>query len=164
MKIITNNNILYVPKIDLDFLNYQLHYLPSSISWELIDNKEVNIDDLNKYDFIKFTKEENIRFFNSIDWIIDYNAIECLSILEVKKLGHEYIKKLEIITKELYEINSFEDNYKNILFQYKVLQYQISSLNDIIDFKSGLLEIILPPRDNKILSILHNFFRKNKLF
>ena len=142
MKIITKA-AAYVQKIDLEILKYTLHYLPQSISSKIFENCELDVDDFNKYDFFKFEDEKDIEFFKSIDWLIDYNSVRDLTNEEITKIGRDYVEQRDQIAKKLYTASDYEE-YNDILFQYKLINYQITSLNDISDFKNGLLKINLP--------------------
>lgn len=159
MKIITNH-LAYVQKIDLEFLKYRLHSLPQSISSKIFENSEIDVDDFNKYDFFKFDDVSDIEFFKGIDWIIDYDSIRNLTDIEIKAMGRTYVERLEQITKILYKMTSDNKDYENVLLQYKLLHYQITSLNDILDFKSGLLKMTLPNKDNKLQKLIRIFIKR----
>lgn len=143
MKII-NDKVVYVQKIDLEFLKYRLHSLPVSIDSQIFENVESNFDDFNKYDFFKFENVNDIEFFRNTDFIVDYNFVKTVSIDEIVKVGKKYIEKRDILARKLYSIATSNSDYNEILTQFKIVEYQISSLNDIIDFKSGCLKMKLP--------------------
>lgn len=142
MKIITNTAV-YVQKIDLEFLKYRLHSLPQTISSKIFENNKLDVDDFDKYDFFKFEDKNDIEFFKGIDWLIDYNSIKDLPTEEITKSGRDCVEKREQITKKLYGRASAEE-YDELLLQYVLINNKIKSLNDIIDFKLGLLKIKLP--------------------
>lgn len=142
MKIITNN-ALYVQKVDIDFLKYRLHSLPQFISSKIYENSELDIADFNKYDFFKLEDKNDIDFFKSVDWLFEYNFVKDLTTEEITEIGRQYVEKREQIAKKLYSVTD-DIEYKNILLQYTLTNYQIASLNDIIDFKLGLLKMNLP--------------------
>lgn len=128
---------LYVQKIDLEFLKYRLHSLPQFISSKIFESRKINVDDNNKYDFFRFEDIDEIEFFKGISWIIDYDSLIALTDQDIKKLSNDY---------------------EDILLQYKLLNYQIASLNDFIDFKSGRLKITLPREENKLQKIIRKIF------
>lgn len=161
MKIITNH-VVYVQKVDLEFFKYRLHSLPQSISSKVFENSEIDVDDFNIYDFFRFEDVSDIEFFKSIDWIIDYDSVRNLTDIEIKEMGKACVERLEQITKKLYVMTSDNKDYENVLLQYKLLNYQIASLNDIIDFKSGLLKMTLPDEGNKLQKLIRKLFTKRK--
>ena len=161
MKIITDT-AAYVQKIDLEFFKYRLHSLPQSISSKVFENSELDIDEFNKYDFFKFEDMDDIEFFKRIDWIIDYDSVRYLTIQEITKMGRTYVEKREQITEKLYSMTDEDEEYNATLLQYKLIHYQITSLTDISDFKSGRLKITLPDDENKLQKLMRKIFPKIK--
>ena len=78
MKIITDS-VAYVQKNDIAFLTQTDRAIPASIFMKVFGNGIVIIDDSNRYEFVEFEAPEEIEFFKSIDWMIDYNEVKDLS-------------------------------------------------------------------------------------
>lgn len=159
MKISTKNAI-YVQKQDLEFLKYRLRSLPSSINDKIFENVELDPDDFDKYDFFKFEEEEDIEFFKSLDWLIDYTAVKDLGIEELKYIGENLVKKFEEVACFLYSIDEKSDDYKKTILDYTVLQYQNATLSDIFDLKNGLLKIKLPNTRIHLPRLVRDFFSR----
>ena len=68
MKIILKDSA-YVQKIDISYLIESNLKIPESIYLKISCE---DINDNNKYEFIKFTDHQEIKYFKNIDWIIDY--------------------------------------------------------------------------------------------
>lgn len=77
MKIIKDNAI-YVQKNDIGFLNQTDLEIPMSIYLKVFGNGIVVINNKNKYEFVKFDEEVEIRFFKEQNCIIDYDTIKDL--------------------------------------------------------------------------------------
>lgn len=161
MKIITDK-AAYIQKIDLEFFKYRLRTMPQSISAKIFENKEIDLDDYDKYDFLKFDSTEDIEFFKSIDWIIDYDSIKDLTTSELKEIGNAYVERLEKTAKKLYEMSEEDSDYKDTLFQYTLLYYQVASLGDISDFKLGLLQINMPTEKKTLKGLIRMLFTKKE--
>lgn len=153
---------MYVQKVDLEFLKYRLHSLPQSISVKTFENSEIDIDDYHKYDFFQFEGDSDIQFFKSTDWIIDYDSVKNLTISEIKEIGKGYLEKQYQLSKVLYTIDSNNQNYESILLQYTLVNFKISTLNDILDFKSGLLKFDLPGDGSKFHHFIKTIFPKKR--
>lgn len=159
MKIIEDNAV-YVQKIDLEFIKYRLRLLPKSISLKTFDSSELDMDDYSDYDFFKFEDPEDIEFFRSIDWIIDYTPLKDLSYTDITPIGRSYVERIEEVTERLYNMSSKDKEYSDTLLQYTILDYQISSLNDISDYKMGLLKFRLPNEGNGVKQLIKKIFSK----
>lgn len=159
MKIFTSNAV-YVQKIDLEFFKYSLHSLPQTISKQFFESNKVDCDDYGKYDFIKFENIEDIDFFKSVNWIIDYASVKDLSDEEYNKLGWDLARKREQATERLYSFERENNEYRIILLECKLLQYQISMLQDIADVRDGRLKIRIPEEQSKLHKMMRKIFVK----
>lgn len=159
MKIITDNAV-YIQKVDLEFFKYELRSLPKFISLKIFENKEIDMDDYEKYDFLKFEDEEIIEFLKKIDWIIDYDLVKNLTDDEIREIGRTYAEKFESVNKKIYTTSPNKKDYKDLLQQSKLLFYQLRSIEDLLDFKGGRLKITLPKDENKFLKLVRKLTSK----
>ena len=81
---INYSNKIYIQVIDLMWLNTLNIDMPGivrksifNISYKLINNSISNTD------FICFEDNEIIKYFNNLDWIIDYDEVQDLSLYEL---------------------------------------------------------------------------------
>lgn len=148
MKIITNNAI-YVQKNDIFYLAKTNLILKTPIYLNMF-GKNIVIDNNNKYEFVKFDTKKEISFFKNIDWIIDYNAIEDLSIEEIRTLYKNIDKKKNSIA---YKFNSMSlENKKqniNMMSYCEELELKLYSLKDILYFRQGYINMTLPTNKNQ---------------
>lgn len=159
MKLIVDNS-LYIQKIDLEFLQYYCHLLPKNVSDKIFKNPQIDLDDYSKYDFLEFSNPEDIAFFQNIDAIIDYNMIENYSNTELGEMGKSFRIELEQTAQKLYSIKESSPEYKDTLLRYKILNYKIKSLTDILDFKYGMLKFKLPTSKNRIKQLINRIIHK----
>ena len=145
MKIITKNKV-YVQYIDIAYLIKSKSYkqAPDSISDKCFTELFV-CNEYNKYNFVEFNRRDEIKFFDNLDYIIDY--------LEVKELSNEQIiQKVFEIGKEKNKLyNRFiymsnRDKYLNIhiLTEIELLEFKMESLMNIIALKNDKLKMNLP--------------------
>ena len=92
MKIIENGKI-YVQKNDIALLNETDLAIPASIYVKVYGAGIVIIDNSNRFEFVEFTEKEEIEFFKSLDWIVDYNQVKNLSEEEIKELTSSTLKE-----------------------------------------------------------------------
>jgi hypothetical protein len=89
MKIFNNENGLrkvYVQMNDIMRLNQTDETIPTSI-YEKFFTGIFIVDESNRMDFVEFSQPEEIEFFESMDWIVDYKQIRDLSKKGIKTEG-----------------------------------------------------------------------------
>lgn len=77
MKIFANNKV-YVQKNDLTYLLHNAKEIPTSI-FEKVFNGIFIVTDDNRYEFIEFSKPEEIEFFKKNEWMVDYNSLDSMT-------------------------------------------------------------------------------------
>ncbi len=159
MKISTKHS-MYVQKKDLEFLKYIVRLLPPSISQKIFENKDLDPDDYDKYDFFEFTDEEDIAFFRSLDWLIDYSEFNELDREDQREIGKKVAERYDEVARIIHHMNDKDDDYKKTLQEYTILSYQITILEDISDINNGLLKIKMPNTKVSIPKLIKNFFSK----
>ena len=144
MKIITKDAV-YVQKHDIAFLTHTDLEFPASIFNKVFGNGTVIINDSNRWEFIKFEKEEDIKFFKEQDWIIDYNDVKDLSDEQFAEMGCAVVEKKNDIAK-IYNGMSEKERKENMDMVYRCerLDHKMYSLRDILWFKQGHLKMDLP--------------------
>lgn len=79
MKIIRNKEI-YIQKTDIFLLSTSNTVIPKQVTINLLNKENLSeINNDNKYDFIKFTEPEIIEFFSKLDWILNYDEVKDLN-------------------------------------------------------------------------------------
>ena len=142
MKIITDG-VAYVQKSDLFYLNTTGLSVPASI---LLKTLEVSIDSSdNQYEFVKFERKKEVKYFRDMSCIIDYDQIKDLSIDELITYGQSIVEEKKKLESE-YKPMDLKDKINNIdmLKKYKLLDFRMHSLIDAMICKSGKLPMVLP--------------------
>ena len=134
-----DNKRVYVQIKDLTMLKYANTNISNDVFEAIYDANDTNQDE---NDFVMFDKLEDINFFKSMDFIVDYKVFKDLSIEEIQN-------QKTIITNEMTNIVNKLDlkdktNNKTLLDKYELLKYKLDSINDIILNKSGIKDIPFP--------------------
>lgn len=150
MKIIYENCV-YVQKNDIGFLNQTDMLIPGSIYMKVFGNSEVTIiNNSNRFEFIEFTKPNEIEYFKNINWMIDYNDVCNLTEDEIIELGNKIAKERNEIARK-YNAMSQEDKRKNysLIRECELLDFKMYSLRDIMLHKQGKLSFTIPTPKKK---------------
>jgi len=170
MKIIRDNAV-YVQRNDIGFLNQTDLEIPVSIYLKVFGNGIVVIDARNRFEFVRFDEESEIKFFKEQNWIIDYDTIKDLDESQIIDLGQKIADEKNKIANE-YNSMTEDEQFKNenMIFECEKLDYMIYSLVNIYWFKQGNLHFDLPdcielPKINEkkekgFMKILNKFKRK----
>lgn len=139
MKIVTEKAI-YVQKVDIDRLCDNDVFIPYSIL-----HCGITIDENTKYEFVKFDKEEDINYFNSIDWIMDYDELKKLSNEEIINMWKSMKEEKEKITQQYETMKSGQnDEVSKMIRRSLSLHLKTWFLTEFLSFRYGDLEMPLP--------------------
>ena len=158
---ITKEGSIFVQKNDITFLNHTDLAIPASIIRKVFGNGVVIIDDRNRYEFIEFNTPEEIEFFQSLDWIVDYDKVKDLSEEETIALAQSISDERNEIAK-MFNSMSSEDRKQNedMLMQFELLGFKMYSLRDILWFKQGHIKMVLPGQENGFKKLIKTIFNK----
>ena len=128
---------VYVQMNDIAMLIHSDLPVPASI-YEKIYADTVITDDSNRMDFVEFNQPSDIKFFESLDWIVDYKAIRVLSEEEINYKEQEIAKEINEIV-NIYNSMSEEEkiNNQSLVQDYDFLNYKLVYLNEILLVKKG---------------------------
>ena len=143
---INYSNKIYIQVIDLMWLNTLNIDMPDvvrksifNISYRLINNSISNTD------FIYFEDNEIIKYFNNLDWIIDYDEVKYLSLYELTVYRNNVKKECNNLIKK-YNRMDYYDKLKNWLLRDRINYLNIKWLNvrDFILYRMGIIRYELP--------------------
>ena len=147
MKIINvekNKEKVYVQKNDLGKLFDSDIDIPASIFMKSFD-KNIIIDDNNRFEYILFDKKEEIEFFKSLDWIVDYKELIKLTEEEIKNIMNEISNEIDEIADKYNSMGEIEKEDNISLYKKcDLLTFKLKSINEILLFKQNKKEIELP--------------------
>lgn len=147
MKIINKENEthkLYVQLKDIDFLIHSGLFIPKKIL-QAISEQMRPVDEANKNDYCVFSKQTEIEYFNSVDFIIDYKALRKLEAGELSMMVNDIEAKI-LGFEEMYDgFTPEEQDFNNsILLQIERLAHKKRSIKELIDYKLGEISLNFP--------------------
>lgn len=126
MKLFHSENgkkVVYVQMKDLLYLAQEIDLkIPAAVYTEVFEGLKIQ-NNTYLMNFIRFEKEEEIQFFEKLDFIIDYNEYKNFSDKQIKREREVIEKRIEEIEKEWNynkEINE-EKEYRNIVYKRNLL-------------------------------------------
>lgn len=141
MKIIANN-VAYVQKKDIDYLKQSDLKIPEFIFIKVFGT---NIDQNNDYEFVKFLKPNEIKYFKELDWIIDYYQVKNLSEDEIINLIKITAEELNKIAEKFNKMTPIKkERHLDMITRCELLDYKMNSLRDALWFKQGHINVQLP--------------------
>jgi len=129
---------VYVQLNDLGYLISETHIaIPTSIYLKFVGDG-ININDSNRYEFIEFEKEDEVKFFKEIDFILDYNQYKDLTKAQIKE---ESAKKLERINEivDIWNAMPVEERKRNqkLYEEYSYGEWILLALYEFSEIKEG---------------------------
>lgn len=152
---ISSNNKIYIQVIDLLWLNTLNIDMPDIIKRKLFKVCYNLINgSINNTDFIYFDSNEIIKYFNNLDWIIDYNEVKDLSIIELIKYSNDIKNRCNNLIKKYNKMNYYDKLINtSIKDEINYLNIKWFGIRDYILFKIGIIKYKLPedilPKKNK---------------
>ncbi len=135
---------VYVQMNDIMMLIHSDISLPTTIIKKVF-NDIVIVDDSNRMDFIEFTQLNEVEYFESLDWIVDYKQIRYLSDEEIIKIGQSISNEMNEIANRFNSMTEDEIiNNQSLVQRHKLLDYKIKSLAEILWVKQGHIQIPFP--------------------
>lgn len=150
------NEVVYVQLQDLGYL-----YNESDIAVPMFAIMKFmhcgRIDETNRFDFAKFNRKEEVKFFKRINFIIDYGEFKNLTEEEIYEKETELYNTLKFIenkrreiTEEEYLINEEKRAKADCFYsRYMEIQYMLRWINEIYNIRLGITKIKFPSsKDN----------------
>lgn len=144
MKIFDNNKV-YVQKKDINYLIKSDLPMPTSISMKLCEYSFAHIGARNQYEFMEFENEEEIEFFKSVNFIVDYDKVKDLSKEEITVLIDASVDERNSLALRLNAMPLKEqEKHIDMINRCNFLEFTIRSLRDILSFRDGRIQVELP--------------------
>lgn len=150
MKLITED-AFYIQKVNMEYFSELCGPKPIHVYVQLFGDNyftpygTVELNHRERFDFIKVNNQDAIDYFNSVDWIIDYDEIKDLTNEEIRIKIKCIEKEMDDNLKEFNAMNSLEQS-KNLrlFFNYKSLRQKNNYLNDFLEFRKGNIQMNFP--------------------
>ncbi len=136
MKIL-GDSFVYVQREDLKKLCDSGLSVPNFVS----NKMEEDTDDL---EFIKFEEFNEIEYFSSLVWLINYNDIKDYTIEEITALKNRVISLNDSLLSEIERYSSDEEEKKLYLKKHKLLENKIVSYERYISYLNNEINIQIP--------------------
>jgi hypothetical protein len=140
-----DKDVIYVQKGDLGFLNMCDEDIPASIYMKTFCQEITIIDERNRLDYIKFDESEEVNYFMNLQFILNFNEYENLSLEDIESKGKEIADSInEIVDK--YNLMNEKDKKNNtsLISQYEKLEYLYNSVVLIYNQKLNGISFSLP--------------------
>ena len=140
-------NSIYVHLDDLCHLNIVGESVPDIVRNHVAPT---TVTTANQFDLVKFDHPEQIEFFQSLDWIYDFDMLNSMSDRELKKLRSELIKqrnqlyaKFNCMPKDL-----VPENYDTYMHDGQALFHQVGTITKFLRWRHRHLKMDTPPITN----------------
>lgn len=140
-----NKEKVYVQLNDIMELTQTNTPIPASIIDKVFGREMLIVDDSNRDNFVEFEDPNEIEYFRSIEWIIDYKKYRDLSKDDLKLIIEDNIKEANDIAAK-YNNLSYEEKEKNLnLYErYNMLCLKNEDIKKLYFMKSGEYQPIFP--------------------
>ena len=135
---------VYVQMNDIMMLTHSDKPIPASI-FEKVFSDVVIVNDSNRMDFVEFTQPNEIEYFDSLDWIVDYKQTRYLSKEDIMEKRKEIVNEMsEIAHKSISITDENYKDYQSLIKRLELLDYKMKSLGEILWVKQGYREMPFP--------------------
>lgn len=127
--------VVYVQMHDIMHLNQSDLPIPASIYTKVFTGITI-VDDSNRFDFVRFDEEHEVRFFRDLEFVIDYDKYKDLTDEQLEEEGQKLSVKANKIA-EKWNNMSVEKRKQNsnLLQEYENLGYMLNFLSEIYAVK-----------------------------
>lgn len=166
MKIVYKDNVSVQQK-DLKLLlkARKIEDIPSNVLESLKDIYK-NDNQGNPTDFVVYSGEETVKFFDSLDYILDYTNFNNLSWADTLDMSRIALKELNEAFKKYDALNdsSTEEEILNATNRLDLMRYKVESVKSLIDAKKANITIssIDNPKEGRFKKIAKSFYNHKK--
>ena len=130
--------VAYVQMQDIMYLTHETDMpIPASIFTKVFQGVTI-VNDSNRFDFVKFSKEEEVNFFRGLDFIIDYNQYKDLSDKQLEEKWEELAGKANEIAEKWNSMTEDERKENSSLFdEHRNIHYMLKFITEVYAIKHG---------------------------
>ena len=135
---------VYVQMQDIMHLNNTDMPIPASIYTKVFTGIVI-VDDSNRFDFVRFDEEHEVKFFRELDFVIDYDQYKDLTDEQLEEEGQKLATKANEIA-ERWNAMTPEERQKNsnLLQEHENLGYMLNFLSEVYAVKHGKRSMPFP--------------------
>lgn len=135
---------VYVQMQDIMHLNHSDMPIPASI-YTKVYTGVVIVDNSNRFNFVKFDEEHEVKFFKELEFVIDYDQYKDLTDEQLKEEYQKLAIKANGIAEKLNAMTPDEiEQNRHLLLEYENLEYMLNFLSEIYAIKHGKREMPFP--------------------
>jgi len=128
--------VVYVQMQDLMHLNSIDIPIPASI-YVKVFTRTIIVDDSNRFEFVKFDEEHEIKFFRELDFVIDFEQYVNLTDEQLEEKRKKLSTKAQEIVEKWNSMTQEERQKSDLPEEYENLGYMLMFLSEIYSIKYG---------------------------
>lgn len=131
--------VVYVQMQDIMHIHYETDIpLPETIFVKVFTTGVTIVTDANRFDFVKFEEDDEVKFFRDLKFIIDFDQYKSFSDEQLEEEAQKFaVKANDIATKwNGMKPEEREENY-SLYVEHSNLDYMIKFLCEIYAVKHG---------------------------
>ena len=128
---------VYVQMQDIMQLNQSDISIPASIYIKVFTGITI-VDDSNRFDFVEFNEEHEVKFFKELEFILDYNQYKGLTDEQLEEEGQKIADRANKIAEKWNSMFPEErEKNSNLVQEYENMEYMLNFLSEIYAVKHG---------------------------
>ena len=137
--------VVYVQMQDIMYLEHETEIpIPPSIVKKVFNGVCI-VTDENRFDFVKFEEDNDVKFFKQQEFIIDYAQYKDLSDEQLEAEGKKYVDKANQIAEKWNQMSQSERKQNlNILQEYNNVDYILKFISEIDDINHNVRKMPFP--------------------
>ncbi len=135
---------VYVQMQDLMYLNQSDMPIPASIYTKVFTGITI-VDDSNRFDFVSFDEEHEVKFFRELECVIDYDQYKDLNDEQLEEECQKLVTKANEVAAKWNSMSSDERKQNsNLLQDHENIGYMLNFLFEIYAVKHGKRSMPFP--------------------
>lgn len=135
---------VYVQMQDIMHLNNTDMSIPASIYTKVFTGIVI-VDDSNRFDFVRFDEEHEVKFFRELEFVIDYDQYKDLTDEQLEKECQKLATRANEIAEKWNAMPQEERKQNtNLLQEHENLGYMLNFLSEIYAVKHGKRSMPFP--------------------
>lgn len=146
--------VVYVQRHDLVQLELSEMLIPASIYTKVFTGRTI-VDDSNRFDFVRFDEEHEVKFFRELEFVIDYDQYKDLTDEQLDEEAQKLATKANKIAEKWNSMSIDERKQNsNLLQEHENVVYMLNFLFEIYAVKHGkrympFPDFVKPPENPK---------------
>lgn len=166
MKVFHTENgkeVVYVQMQDIMYLSNETDMpIPATIFTKVFTGVTI-VTDANRFEFVKFDEEHEVKFFRDLEFVIDYDKYKDLTDEQLEEEGQKLAVKANEIAEKWNNMSEEERKQNsNLLQEHENLGYMLNFLSEIYALKHRKRTMPFPEFVQVPKAKRKPFFKKSK--